>query len=367
MFQPNHPYSKKDIYALLNVPPDAQRGNWDTGYNEYKDMFYIFANIGVAGRTGHDYNNSWDKNGHLQWYGKTRSRLDQPSIQRLLDPATIVHIFTRENDRDPFTYKGVGKPKDIQDTSPIMVTWVFADKTDANPQLAWPTFLSFAVVLMRAGESLHFAQKEYKITQATSQYVTIRTDGQKDIELTPDTYDAAIKSITKTGRLTLPGPAQKISAIETAIVQTLPALDYSDDKKIIVEASNDDKVLSITRQLRLRRGQNKLRNNLLYLYYGKCCISGFHVQDALHACHIDPHSLSGNNHSTNALLLRSDIHDLFDAHLIGIHPGTLSVHTHPSLRNTEYIHLEGRSLSQRADNEQPNPAALKERWKLFQR
>ena len=363
MFQINQLYSKRDIYAQLKVPADVQ--NWNTGYHEYKGMFYIFANIGVAGRTGHDYNNAWEKKDKLKWYGKTNSHLNQPSVKRLLDPATVVNIFTRENDRAPFTYKGIGVATNIQDTSPIQVTWVL--NTNIPPQLAWPTFLSFAVELMSAGESLFYGQKEYKIVEANSRWVTIRTNGQPDVKLTYELYTAAIKSIATTGKLALSGSAHKKSAIETAIVQTLPALDYSENKKIIMEATDDKDLVSITRQLRVRRGQNKLRNNLLHLYYGKCCISGFHIGDALHACHIFLHSKTGNNHSTNALLLRSDLHDLFDAHLIGINPSTLKVHIHRSLKNTEYAQLEGRLLSKRKDDETPNRTALKERWKLFKR
>jgi len=220
---------------------------------------------------------------------------------------------------------------------------------------------------MSAGESLFYGQKEYKIVEAYSQWITIQTHGQPDVKLTYESYNAAIKSIATTGKLALSGSAHKRSAIETAIVQTLPTLDYSENKNIIIEATDDEDLVSITRQLRVRRGQNKLRNNLLHLYHGKCCISGFHIEDALHACHIFPHSLAGDNHSTNALLLRSDIHDLFDAHLIGINPKTLKVHVHRHLHKTAYAQFEGRLLSKRTDNETPNRTALKERWKLFKR
>jgi hypothetical protein len=58
-FKENAEYSKKDIYNLLDVPLEKQRGAWDTGYREYGGDIFIFANVGVPGRTGHDYDNHW--------------------------------------------------------------------------------------------------------------------------------------------------------------------------------------------------------------------------------------------------------------------------------------------------------------------
>src|SRR3977135_2559795 len=104
MFQPNHPYFKKDIYDILKVPKVEQRGAWDTGYRKYNEAIYIFANIGVAGRSGHDYDNHW-QNSELVWYAKNKAKIHQPIIQEMLDPNTRVHIFVREDNRDAFIYK----------------------------------------------------------------------------------------------------------------------------------------------------------------------------------------------------------------------------------------------------------------------
>ncbi len=124
MFRIKYTYGKTDIYRILHVPTKAQKGAWNTGYREYKNAIYIFANIGVPGRTGHDYDN--ELNGEsLIWYSKTKAKIHQPLIRRMLDPATTVHIFIRDDARAHFTYIGVGKAKEVEVSSPIRVTWVF--------------------------------------------------------------------------------------------------------------------------------------------------------------------------------------------------------------------------------------------------
>ena len=108
-----------------------------------------------------------------------------------------------------------------------------------------------------------------------------------------------------------------------------------------------------------------MRENLLFIYENKCCITGCTIKEILHACHINPHSDWGDNSVSNALLLRSDIHDLFDSHLLGINPETLIVHLSPKLLNTEYNHLEGKQIVQGLKKFDFNTVALKCRWKLF--
>lgn len=60
MLIPETTYDKKDLYRLLHVPEDKQGGEWDTGYIEYEGHFYLFVNIGTAGRSGPNYDNYWE-------------------------------------------------------------------------------------------------------------------------------------------------------------------------------------------------------------------------------------------------------------------------------------------------------------------
>lgn len=62
----------------------------------------------------------------------------------------------------------------------------------------------------------------------------------------------------------------------------------------------------------MRRGQPAFRRRLLAAYEGTCCISGWAPEAVLEAAHIQEHSKAGLNSMANGLLLRSDLHALFD-------------------------------------------------------
>jgi hypothetical protein len=93
-----------------------------------------------------------------------------------------------------------------------------------------------------------------------------------------------------------------------------------------------------------RRGQTKFRGELLSAYYGRCCISGCDVTDALEAAHISPYNGPQTNHVTNGLLLRADLHTLFDLGLLTI-SGAMRVVLAPRLRDTAYGEFHGRTLT----------------------
>ena len=124
MFIIGKTYTKNDIYETLNVPVHRRKGAWDTGYREYEGNIFIFSNVGVPGRTGHDYNNYWD--GELfVWQAKTTSAINQPSIRKMLCPEENQHnfLFTRTNDKEPFNFEGSVIPKEFKDTTPVSVIW----------------------------------------------------------------------------------------------------------------------------------------------------------------------------------------------------------------------------------------------------
>jgi hypothetical protein len=66
------------------------------------------------------------------------------------------------------------------------------------------------------------------------------------------------------------------------------------------------------RSVALRRGQTAFRNSLLAAYDSKCCLSGCDVVAALEAAHIAPYMGQHSNLVSNGLLLRADLHTLFD-------------------------------------------------------
>ena len=93
-----------------------------------------------------------------------------------------------------------------------------------------------------------------------------------------------------------------------------------------------------------RQGQSQFRSELLKAYGGKCAITDCDAKDALEAAHIFPYLGTDTNHVKNGLLLRADIHTLFDLYLISIDPDTSKVIVSSSLLNTCYKELNGKSL-----------------------
>ncbi|RIV42163.1 HNH endonuclease [Flagellimonas pelagia] len=114
----------------------------------------------------------------------------------------------------------------------------------------------------------------------------------------------------------------------------------------------------------IRRGQFQFREELLKAYDYKCAVSGHGPINVLEACHILPHSKSGINQLDNGILLRSDLHNLFDDGYLRIQPSTYIIEVDSTLSETPYYKFNGEKLRARGDGKQPNNEYLQKRNKL---
>lgn len=122
----------------------------------------------------------------------------------------------------------------------------------------------------------------------------------------------------------------------------------------------------VLREVKKRLGQGEFREKLLSAYGGKCAISNCEVAETLEAAHIDPWCNSESQDATNGLLLRADLHTLFDRDLIGIQPGSMTVHIAKTIRESEYGAFHGNDLNTPSGaNALPNSDALERRWSAF--
>lgn len=80
----------------------------------------------------------------------------------------------------------------------------------------------------------------------------------------------------------------------------------------------EDKRVSTLRAIKIRRGQKHFRDALLKAYGRKCAVTGCHITEILETAHISPYKGEHTNIVSNGLLLRSDIHTLFDLGLLRI-------------------------------------------------
>lgn len=116
-----------------------------------------------------------------------------------------------------------------------------------------------------------------------------------------------------------------------------------------------------------RRGPARLRQNLLAAYNGQCAITSCDAEPVLEATLLIPNYLRQDFDVSDGLLLRADIHTLFDLYLIAIEPDTMKILIAPSLRDTSYGELHSEPLRPPiADRFRPNSKALQWHWNWCQ-
>ncbi len=108
-----------------------------------------------------------------------------------------------------------------------------------------------------------------------------------------------------------------------------------------------------------RRGPPAFRHALLEAYDFRCAITNFNAIDALEATCIVPFRGKLTHDPTNGLLLRADIHTLFDLGKMAIDTGTMSIVMADDLLQTSYRILAGRPLRYpKEESQRPSTEAL---------
>lgn len=141
-------------------------------------------------------------------------------------------------------------------------------------------------------------------------------------------------------------------------------LSEGDIETDAIEFSSDDAEEArekASRTVALRRGQPKFRKKLLSIYGYTCAVTGTSFPPILEAAHIVPYMGEKTNHVTNGILLRTDIHTLFDLGLLGINQ-SYKVVVSSSMNGTEYEAYNGKKILLPTNNsEWPSLPALKSR------
>ena len=90
-----------------------------------------------------------------------------------------------------------------------------------------------------------------------------------------------------------------------------------------------------------RQGQGAFRQQLLLAYEGRCAVTGCDVEAALEAAHIEPYQGPHSNDMANGLLLRADVHTLFDLGYLAVDVATMTICLAPHLMDSAYELLAG--------------------------
>lgn len=110
-----------------------------------------------------------------------------------------------------------------------------------------------------------------------------------------------------------------------------------------------------------RLGQGAFRSRVADAYDRRCAVTGERTLPVLEAAHIVPHARKGPNRVDNGLLLRSDLHRLFDRGLVTVEPERLTFRVSERIREEYsngrvYYEMDGRPLKvlPTAVDQQPN-------------
>jgi hypothetical protein len=124
---------------------------------------------------------------------------------------------------------------------------------------------------------------------------------------------------------------------------------------------------------RVRRGQMQFREALFQRFGSVCAVTGNQPADVLDAAHLYSYARHAEHRPDGGLLLRSDVHRLFDRLLISFDPSTWSSHVAPPLldRYDSLRLLDDRPMAVGAEA-RPDPvliadhyAAARSRWRAL--
>ncbi len=186
---------------------------------------------------------------------------------------------------------------------------------------AWQTFLAASKKSMDDQKDFTSPHRKhlYNIIEVDAEGVRVKTEQATTSRKPKIKFDLFYNSMDRVnasgGNLPKTKMCKGNVLFETIIVELLPVLSWDRDKKHIIETVIPEIVVTpevtakkvketANRDVTIRRGQAKLRDELIRQYGGRCCITGCTVQEILYAAHIIPYSISFDNTDTNALLLK---------------------------------------------------------------
>jgi hypothetical protein len=430
-FEVGATYTRSRIKQMIGLDPESKGGPWDTGYAQRDGADFIFCNVGVAGRTGHDYPNRFDGN-ELIWHGKTNSHQDQPTILRMTAASAEVHVFWRADERTPFTYAGLGTAVGVSDDVPVQVRWRFRSPTstitrDARRRERLPAEMLNRVKTQHVKEAVRMlldGHTDHQFGPSTDYDLIVGADVRLPpkavfgvaatlalgFEVLPKHFSAGTTSICfkrlkdagylivpkdqalatdspllmqarahPTAEEPHPEPRLTMASSSSTVVNRDNAVaraptghtralaemtDAVEQAHYFVDPDAEDGRTRALREVVQRRGQAQFRRALLHAYGGRCAVTGCDAVDALEAAHLIGYHGPLSQHVSNGVLLRADIHTLFDLELLAICPDSFTIVLADSLRQSSYAALHGQALTLPLDPLMlPSRDALAQRWR----
>jgi putative restriction endonuclease len=114
------------------------------------------------------------------------------------------------------------------------------------------------------------------------------------------------------------------------------------DKEWTFQEDEDITVKKVLAQF--RQNQGRFKALLKKVWSARCAVSGCREESVLEGAHIIPYAAGRDYSKSNGLLLRADIHALFDARLLSVDADG-RVHVAASVKDTSYSSLQGKKLT----------------------
>lgn len=131
------------------------------------------------------------------------------------------------------------------------------------------------------------------------------------------------------------------------------------------QLEDDERTIKVAEMVQ-RSGQQSFRNKLIRAYHGACAMSSCDVLPALQAAHISAYRGPKSQFTSNGLLLRADLHLLYDAHLISVRPDSMKIEIADSIGDSAYVDLAGKQITiPCAEEDRPSAERLASHYLRF--
>ena len=157
--------------------------------------------------------------------------------------------------------------------------------------------------------------------------------------------------------LNLPIPSPKTHCLSQSISNILKGIGKDDPVRELLTFEAPPREI---REVSTRKGQQAFRRGLIDIHGTNCAISGECPIEVIDAAHIVNFSDNASQRLDNGILLRADIHRLYDKRLISICPDTLLIKLDKILSSSIYWEYNGKKLKT-VGCDFPHPFFLKAR------
>jgi hypothetical protein len=171
-------------------------------------------------------------------------------------------------------------------------------------------------------------------------YADLVTDRQEATRL--DIYPGTLRFFLRRSRdginvseIQWADPGKKFENLEPPPIVNLVRVD---------EFERQREIDRLDRLAKHRPEQAKFRSELLGIYNDACAVTGCTIPEALQAAHLETADGKDLNDPCNGILLRSDIHGLFDAGLLSLSEDGLQIETSQLLTDVYYLNFKGATV-----------------------